>query len=78
MNLTADQRNVLLALTPEWLSSAQITEQLPKESGNRFSVNQSLKELVKAGLAQGNSVVFGLYRLTADGTNLKELETAEK
>ncbi|CAM3428624.1 MarR family transcriptional regulator [Paenibacillus lupini] len=72
MNLTPTQQTVLLTLTKEWLSPVQLSERLPKDSGNLYSVNQSLKDLVKAGLAQVNPVVYGLYRLTAKGTTFKE------
>lgn len=77
MNLTPTQRTLLLSLTTEWLTPMQITGRLPKEWGNLSLVNQSLKDLMREGLVQANPVMFGLYRLTTDGTAIKELELGE-
>lgn len=74
MNLTREQRTVLLVLTADWLTPKQIADQLPDESGDLASVNQALKDLILAGLVQTNPVVFGLYRLTAEGIDVQELE----
>ncbi|RKN70560.1 MarR family transcriptional regulator [Paenibacillus ginsengarvi] len=71
MNLTPQQQSVLLALTTEWQTPAQIADQLQVAPENLSDVNQSLKELLHEGLAQVNPVVFGLYRLTALGTHKK-------
>ncbi|TWE05988.1 hypothetical protein FB550_1023 [Neobacillus bataviensis] len=77
MNLTPKQRIVLLSLTTEWQTPIQIANQLPKASGNLPDVQQALKDLLSVGLVQINPVVFGLYRLTADGKTIKELELSE-
>jgi len=69
MNLTPLQQSILLALTTEWQSPAQIADQLPEASGNPSDVNQSLKDLLHEELVQANPVVFGLYRLTTLGTH---------
>jgi hypothetical protein len=69
MNLTPLQQSVLLALTTEWQTPAQIAGQFPKASENPSDVNQSLKDLLREGLVQANPVVFGLYRLTTLGTH---------
>jgi Fe2+ or Zn2+ uptake regulation protein len=75
LNLTPNQQTVLLAFTTEWLSPMQLSERLPQEGGNLYSVNQSLKELVRLGLVQINPVIFGMYRITADGITLKNAST---
>ena len=72
MNLTEQQRTVLLTLTTEWQTPRQISEQLSQENGDLSCVNQSLKELMREGLVQTNSLLFGLYRLTAQGVETKE------
>ncbi|MFT4005655.1 MAG: hypothetical protein QM683_08450 [Lacrimispora sp.] len=77
MNLTAEQRTVLLFLTTEWQTPIQIADQLPKASGNLSDVQQALKDLLNEGLVQINSAVLGLYRLTAEGKTIKELELSE-
>lgn len=77
MNLTAEQRTVLLFLTTEWQTPIQIADQLPKASGNLSDVQQALKDLLNERLVQVNSAVFGLYRLTAEGKTIKELELSE-
>jgi hypothetical protein len=77
MNLTPLQQSVLLALTAEWLTPAQIAGQLPKASGNPSDINQSLQDLLREGMVQANPVVFGLYRLTALGTTIKSAELRE-
>ncbi|OPA72934.1 hypothetical protein BVG16_31240 [Paenibacillus selenitireducens] len=77
MNLTLLQQSVLLALTKEWQTPAQIAGQLPKASENPSDVNQSLKDLLREGLVQANPVVFGLYRLTTLGTTIKTTELRE-
>ncbi|WP_176586141.1 hypothetical protein [Priestia megaterium] len=77
MNLTQKQRIVLLALTTEWQTPLQIATQLSKASENLSDVQQALKDLLSEGLVQINPVVFGLYRLTTDGKNLKEIELGE-
>ena len=74
MNLTPKQRTVLLTLTTEWITPKQIAGKLPEEWGNISSVNQTLKDLMLIGLVQVNPVMFGLYRLTTEGMNIKELE----
>ncbi|WP_053373203.1 hypothetical protein [Paenibacillus sp. FJAT-27812] len=74
MNLTELQQSVLLALTTEWQTPVQIAGQLPKAPEDPSDVNQSLNELLSEGLAQANSVVFGLYRLTTLGTTIKTTE----
>ncbi|MBB2479452.1 hypothetical protein H5P36_04560 [Bacillus sp. APMAM] len=71
MNLTQQQQTVLLALTTEWQSPRQISEQLSHENGDLSTVNQSLKELMREGLVQTNPLLFGLYRLTAQGVDTK-------
>lgn len=78
MNLTPIQRTVLQVLTNEWQTPIQIADQLPEASGNLSDVQQALKDLLKEGLVQVNSVVFGLYRLTTDGEAIKESELSEK
>lgn len=45
--------------------------------GNLSCVNQSLKGLMRKGLVQANPVMFGLFRLTTDGTTIMELELGE-
>ena len=77
MNLTPLQQSLLMALTTEWQTPAQIEGQLPKESGDPSDVNQSLQDLLREGLVQANPVVFGLYRLTTPGTNIKTPELDE-
>lgn len=77
MNLTPKQRIVLLSLTTKWQTSIQIANQLPKASGNLSDVQQALKDLLNEGLVQINPAVFGLYRLTAEGKTIKELELSE-
>ncbi|MFJ7512322.1 hypothetical protein ACIQW7_23115 [Peribacillus simplex] len=77
MNLTAKQRTLLLSLTTEWQTPIQIAGRLPKEWGNLSCVNQSLKGLMREGLVQANPVMFGLFRLTTDGTTIMELELGE-
>lgn len=71
MNLTHNQRTVLLELTTKWETSVQIAERLPKESSSVPSVFQSLKDLLSEGLVQANPSVPGMYRLTSDGTATK-------
>ncbi|GIN89027.1 hypothetical protein J6TS1_09660 [Siminovitchia terrae] len=71
MNLTPDQRSVLLALTTDWQTPIQIADQLSKDSDNPSNVNQPLKDLMRVGLVQANPVVMGTYRLTSDGTVTK-------
>ncbi|MBD8007659.1 hypothetical protein [Bacillus norwichensis] len=68
MDLTSDQRSVLLALTTDWQAPIQIADQLSKEGRDSSKVNQSLKDLMRVGLVQTNPVVLGMYRLTSDGT----------
>ncbi|WP_028551975.1 hypothetical protein [Paenibacillus sp. UNC451MF] len=77
MNLTPLQQSLILALTTEWQTPAQITGQLPKAMRNPSDVNQSLKDLLQKGLVQVNPVVFALYRLTALGTTTKKTELHE-
>lgn len=72
MDLTPNQRTILLTLTTKWETPIQIEERLPKDWGNVSSVNQSLKDFLREGLVQANPTVPGLYRLTTDGTTLKE------
>lgn len=74
MNLTSKQRNVLLSLTTEWSTPVQIAEQIPEAAGNPSYVNQSLKDLMHEGLVQANPVVLGMYRLTAEGMSIKDLD----
>ncbi|TBL67991.1 hypothetical protein [Paenibacillus thalictri] len=69
MNLTPLQQSILLALTAEWQSPAQIADQLPKAAENLSDVNQALKDLLLEGYVQANPVVLGLYRLTVLGTD---------
>jgi len=71
MNLTSNQRSVLLALTNEWQTPIQIAEQLPNANWDTSSVNQSLKDLMREGLVQANPIILGMYRLTSDGTATK-------
>ncbi|MEK3724673.1 hypothetical protein [Paenibacillus sp. FSL H8-0034] len=77
MSMTPLQQSVLLALTTEWQTPAQIAGQLPKASSNLSDVNQSLKDLLREGLVQANPVVIGLYRLTTLGTTIKTTEWRE-
>lgn len=77
MDLTSKQRIVLLALTTEWQTPIQIVNQISETSGDLSHVQQALKDLLREGLVQMNPVVFGLYRLTTDGTAKKELELLE-
>ncbi|MFF2752805.1 hypothetical protein ACFVR1_03470 [Psychrobacillus sp. NPDC058041] len=77
MNLTPKQRTVLLSLSTEWMTPTQIAGRLPEEWGNLSYVNQTLKDLMLVGLVQANPVMFGLFRLTTNGTNIKELELGE-
>ncbi|AXN40827.1 MarR family transcriptional regulator [Peribacillus butanolivorans] len=79
MELTTNQRTALLELTTKSEASIQIAERLrlPKEWRSVSSVNQSLKDLMREGLVQANPLVPGLYRLTIDGTTIKELELGE-
>ncbi|HEY2420444.1 MAG TPA: hypothetical protein VGI04_03480 [Neobacillus sp.] len=74
MNLTAKQRTVLQFLTTEWQTPIQIANQLPKGSEDSSDVQQALKDLLREGLVQVNPVVFGLYRLTADGITIRDSE----
>ena len=69
MNLTPLHQSILLALTTEWQTPVQIAGQLPEASENLTDVNQALKDLLREGFVQANPVIFGLYRLTALGTN---------
>lgn len=73
MNLTPNQQTLLLSLTTEWLTPKQIADRLPEQWGDLPQVNQSLKDFMREGLIQTNPVMLGMYRLTADGTALKEL-----
>ncbi|GIP23344.1 hypothetical protein [Paenibacillus sp. J22TS3] len=73
MNLTSKQRIVLLLLTNEWQTPIQIAGQL-SEAGDLSDVQQALKDLLKEGLVQTNPTVLGLYRLTPEGTAMKESE----
>ncbi|MGG0285202.1 hypothetical protein ABEY41_08725 [Peribacillus butanolivorans] len=77
MDLTSKQRTLLLSLTTDWQTPIQIAGRLPKEWGNLSCVNQTLKDLMREGLVQANPVMFGLFRLTTDGTTIKELELGE-
>ncbi|MET3320246.1 UNVERIFIED_ORG: hypothetical protein ABIC97_003346 [Peribacillus simplex] len=77
MDLTSKQRTLLLSLTTDWQTPIQIAGRLPKEWGNLSCVNQTLKDLMREGLVQANPVMFGLVRLTTDGTTIKELELGE-
>lgn len=70
MNLPSNQRSVLLALTTHWQTPIQIAAQLP--NGDLNTVNQALKDLMNKGFVQVNPVVFGMYRLTSNGTATKE------
>ncbi|MFJ5622004.1 hypothetical protein ACIQD3_04550 [Peribacillus loiseleuriae] len=72
MNLTPNQRIVLLELTTKWETSIQITERLPEDWRSVPSVFQSLKDLLREGLVQGNPIVPGMYRLTPKGVATKE------
>jgi len=74
MNLTSKQRFILGELTAEWETPIQIAERLPEAEGNLSYVNETLKGLVSAGLVQANPTVFGLYRLTEDGMDIKKLD----
>ncbi|MCJ8008573.1 hypothetical protein ACFFF5_08145 [Lederbergia wuyishanensis] len=74
MDLTPTQRSVLLELTTEWQTPKQIADKLPEAGGNPSYVNEALKELIREGLVQANPAVFGLYRLTKDGMDIKTLE----
>jgi Mn-dependent DtxR family transcriptional regulator len=69
MNLPPNQRSVLLALTTDWQTPIQIAAQLP--IGDPDTVNQALKNLMSKGFVQVNPVIFGMYRLTSDGTATK-------
>ncbi|MFM1655726.1 hypothetical protein ACI7RC_27040 [Brevibacillus sp. B_LB10_24] len=77
MELTPKQRIVLLSLTTEWQTPIQLANQLPKASGNVSDVQEVLKDLLREGLVQINPVVLRLYRLTADGITIKELELGD-
>ncbi|MCM3571076.1 hypothetical protein [Neobacillus mesonae] len=72
MNMTPMQRTVLLTLTTEWQTPIQIVNQIPKASVNLSDVQQALEDLLREKLVKMNPVVFGLYRLTADGIARKE------
>ncbi|MBS4173147.1 hypothetical protein [Bacillus sp. FJAT-49736] len=74
MILNPKQRTVLLSITTEWQTPSQIANELSTFSGDLSDVQQVLKDLLRAGLVQINPVVFGLYRLTTEGINIKELE----
>ncbi|MGV3464935.1 MAG: hypothetical protein ACO1OT_06540 [Heyndrickxia sp.] len=78
MNLTSRQRTVLLSLTTEWQAPTQIAHKILGTSVNLSEVQQTLKDLLNAGLVQINPINFGLYRLTADGITLKQLELSKK
>lgn len=71
MNLTLNQQAVLIALTTDWQTPIQIADQLSQASENPSDVNQTLKELIREGLAQANPVVLGMYRLTSEGSAIK-------
>ncbi|GGD78212.1 hypothetical protein [Paenibacillus nasutitermitis] len=77
MNLSPKQQTLLVSLTTEWQTPLQIAEQLPKEWGDLTGVNQTLKDFMQEGWVQANPVMFGMYRLTADGTAIKESESGE-
>ncbi|MBS4196777.1 hypothetical protein [Lederbergia citri] len=74
MNFTPKQRAVLLELTSEWQTPIQIADWIPEAGGNPSYVNETLKDLMSEGLVQANPTVFGLYRLTKDGMDIKTLE----
>ncbi|MDY0396116.1 hypothetical protein ACFSMW_02335 [Virgibacillus halophilus] len=74
MELTPKQRVVLISLTTEWQTPIQLTNQLPKASGDLPDVQEALKELLSEGLVQTNPVVIGLYRLTTKGIATKGAE----
>ncbi|MBS4219880.1 hypothetical protein KHA96_16320 [Bacillus sp. FJAT-49711] len=74
MDLTSKQQSVLGELTVDWKTPIQIAERLPQAEGNLSDVNETLIGLVSAGLVQANPTVFGLYRLTEDGMNIKKLD----
>ncbi|GAA4850740.1 hypothetical protein GCM10023310_31710 [Paenibacillus vulneris] len=67
MSLTPLQQSILLTLTTEWQTPAQIAGQLT-EAADLSDVNHSLKDLIREGLVQANPVVLGLYRLSTLGT----------
>ncbi|GIN38792.1 MULTISPECIES: hypothetical protein [Heyndrickxia] len=69
MKLTPNEQSVLHALTTEWQTPIQIADQLP--SWKQSEVNQSLKNLMRKDFVQANSVVFGMYRLTSEGSAAK-------
>jgi len=69
MNLTPNQQAVLLTLTTDWQTPIQIATQFP--NGDTDTINQALKDLISNGYAQVNPVIFGMYRLTSDGTICK-------
>lgn len=77
MNLTPNQRSVLLALTTDWQTPIQIAGQLSKACDNPSDVNQALKDLMHEGLVQANPVLLGMYRLTSDGIATKALELSK-
>lgn len=73
MNLTPDQRTVLLTLTAAWQAPTHIADRLSTDGVDLTIVNQALKDLLSLGLAQANPVVIGMYRLTAEGTAAIEI-----
>ncbi|MCS7462720.1 hypothetical protein N0M98_21590 [Paenibacillus doosanensis] len=73
MNLTPEQRLILMALTAEWQAPVQIAKRLPQTSGN-VDVQQVLKDLLREGWVQMNPAVPGLYRLTSQGITVKTAE----
>lgn len=73
MDLTENQRKVILVLTTEWQTPIQIADQLPEAPENLSVVQQTLKDLLSEGLIQTNPVVLGLYRLTDEGKMKKQI-----
>jgi hypothetical protein len=77
MRLTEKQNAVLLALTNEWQTPAQIAQKVAANAGVGVSyrasyVNQPLKALMREGLAEKKPDVRGQYRLTPGGAAIKD------
>jgi predicted transcriptional regulator len=77
MRLTEKQNAVLLALTNEWQTPAQIAQKVAANAGGGISyrasyVNQPLKALMREGLVEKKPDTRGQYRLTPFGAHTKD------
>lgn len=77
MNLTPNQKSVLLVLSTDWQTPIQIAGRLSRTSEDLSNINQALKDLIYQGWVQVNPVILGMYRLTSGGFATKALELSK-